>query len=55
MIILIQALEWIVLPKDDSSNLGLHVMDGTPVDPVDPVDPGRPRTNFAYFYRRSAQ
>lgn len=32
-------VEWIVLPKDDFSNLGQHVMDGTIVDPVDPVDP----------------
>lgn len=32
-------VEWIQYAKDDSSNLGIHVMDGTTVDPVDPVDP----------------
>ncbi|MEK4627759.1 chitobiase/beta-hexosaminidase C-terminal domain-containing protein [Solibacillus sp. FSL R7-0682] len=28
--------EWIQYAKDDTSNLGLHEMGGTPVDPVDP-------------------
>lgn len=33
-------VEWTTFPKDDSTNLGSHTMDGSvPVDPVDPVDP----------------
>ncbi|MGM9943590.1 MAG: lamin tail domain-containing protein, partial [Lysinibacillus sp.] len=34
-----RSVEWTVLQRDDISNLGIHVMGGTPVDPVDPVDP----------------
>ncbi|SDM36939.1 hypothetical protein SAMN05518871_10155 [Psychrobacillus sp. OK028] len=34
------SLEWVALPKDDSSNLGSHTMDGS--DPGDPTDPELP-------------
>ena len=38
--------EWTALPKDDSSNLGAHRMDGgtgeEPTDPTDPEDPENP-------------
>lgn len=32
--------EWKMLPKDDTSNLGQHTMDGSSVDPGNPDNPG---------------
>ncbi|MBO0588978.1 endonuclease [Sporosarcina sp. E16_8] len=48
------SVEWTAFPKDDSSNLGSHTMDGsTPVDP-DP-DPGEPAETISISDARATK